>query len=292
MPLFIIAALIIALGAIVFALQNPAPVVVNFLVWQTEGSLALVFLITLAVGVLIGLLVFVPTLIRRNLKISHQKRQTDDLGHTVQDKDRELSAQRQHLETFKRQAKDKLQVFSLTEPQTGLLAQRYVTQVTSYLLERMKTRADDPRYNSISVLMVHLDRVRSEDKQTELSLTPPVLQTVAQILEAKAYPESWLHSDGQSHFISITPGLDDQTAADYGELLRTTLGEVPIELPNRSHVFVDVSVGGAIADATHPVDSAAQLLEQAEDALMKAEERGGKNRYAWFGLGRDRLMWN
>jgi lipopolysaccharide assembly protein A len=64
MQIFIVLALVIAIIAVIFALQNLAVVTVSFLFWSIPGSLALVLLVTLAVGVLISLLASLPGLIR------------------------------------------------------------------------------------------------------------------------------------------------------------------------------------------------------------------------------------
>jgi len=50
MQALLIIALLIAILAVIFALQNAIPVSITFLVWKTEGSLALVLLVALAVG--------------------------------------------------------------------------------------------------------------------------------------------------------------------------------------------------------------------------------------------------
>jgi putative membrane protein len=64
MQIFIIVALVIAGVAIVFALQNITAVTVTFLFWNFHASLALVLLLSVAVGVLISLLASLPGLIR------------------------------------------------------------------------------------------------------------------------------------------------------------------------------------------------------------------------------------
>ncbi len=74
MQIFIILALIIAIVAVVFALQNLATVTVTFLVWHINGSLALVLLVTLMVGVLISLLASLPGLVRGKMSASGQKK--------------------------------------------------------------------------------------------------------------------------------------------------------------------------------------------------------------------------
>jgi uncharacterized integral membrane protein len=57
MQSFLIAALGLAILTVIFALQNPIPVGVIFLVWKFEGSLALVLMLTFALGALVSSLV-------------------------------------------------------------------------------------------------------------------------------------------------------------------------------------------------------------------------------------------
>jgi len=53
MKLFTLLALLIAIIAGLFALQNATPVFVQFLGWQTQSSMALILLVTFALGVLL-----------------------------------------------------------------------------------------------------------------------------------------------------------------------------------------------------------------------------------------------
>ena len=53
MQSFLIVALGLAILTVVFALQNTVPVVVTFLIWKFEGSLAMVLMLTFALGVLV-----------------------------------------------------------------------------------------------------------------------------------------------------------------------------------------------------------------------------------------------
>jgi len=54
MQIFLFFALIISLLAVIFAVQNTAPVTVSFAIWKFPGSLALVLLAALAAGSLIS----------------------------------------------------------------------------------------------------------------------------------------------------------------------------------------------------------------------------------------------
>jgi lipopolysaccharide assembly protein A len=74
MQILIILALVIAVVAVIFALQNIAAVTVSLFFWHINGSLALVLLITLAAGVLISLLASMPGTIKRRWTISNLKK--------------------------------------------------------------------------------------------------------------------------------------------------------------------------------------------------------------------------
>ncbi len=65
MHILVVAALLVALAAVVFALQNPTLVVVKFAIWQFQGSLALVLLLTFALGFFVSLLLSLAGSFRR-----------------------------------------------------------------------------------------------------------------------------------------------------------------------------------------------------------------------------------
>lgn len=72
---YLIFALLIAVIAVIFALQNTMTVAISFLAWEITGSLSLVLLITLAIGAVIGLLVLTPSAIKNTIAASnHRKR--------------------------------------------------------------------------------------------------------------------------------------------------------------------------------------------------------------------------
>ena len=79
MMISIIIALAIAIVAVIFALQNVTLVTVSFFTLTLHSSLALVVLIALAAGVLIGFLASLPGLIRGVWTTSSQKRKLGTL---------------------------------------------------------------------------------------------------------------------------------------------------------------------------------------------------------------------
>ena len=70
----LILAFLIAVVAVIFALGNTQEVTVSFLTWSVDGSLALVLLIAVAIGVLIGVLIMTPSVVKQKLAISGQRK--------------------------------------------------------------------------------------------------------------------------------------------------------------------------------------------------------------------------
>ncbi len=79
MRLFLILALLIAIAAVIFSFQNSIPIMVHVGIWNFEASLALVLLSTLGIGILIGILVSLPSAVRRTMEISKDERYIEQL---------------------------------------------------------------------------------------------------------------------------------------------------------------------------------------------------------------------
>jgi uncharacterized integral membrane protein len=96
MQVMLILGVVFAIGAVVFALQNNILVAVSFAVWQFEGSLALVLLLSLGLGVLITCLISSPSVIRRQWAIARLRRHGADLERQLAEqstRNRELRAE-------------------------------------------------------------------------------------------------------------------------------------------------------------------------------------------------------
>lgn len=82
---YLIVALVIAVIAVIFALQNAITVTISFLAWEVTGSLSLVLLITLAIGAVIGLLVLAPSAIKNSLTVSSNRKRIGALEHELEE---------------------------------------------------------------------------------------------------------------------------------------------------------------------------------------------------------------
>lgn len=82
MLLLLILGLVLAILIVTFIFQNTSPVIVHFLAWHFQGSLALVLLLTVIFSIIISLLVAIPLLIRkmrRKTKIIDANRNDENL---------------------------------------------------------------------------------------------------------------------------------------------------------------------------------------------------------------------
>lgn len=83
MQLMLIIGIVFAIGAVVFALQNNVLVVVTLALWSFEGSLAVVLLVAVGLGVLITGLLSSPAVIRGQWASRRLRRQLVDLEREV-----------------------------------------------------------------------------------------------------------------------------------------------------------------------------------------------------------------
>jgi putative membrane protein len=108
MQILLILALVVAVLAVIFAVQNTATVTLAFLAWRINGPLALVLLVALAVGALISLLASLPTLIKGRLRVASQKRRLANLEASLSDCTKKLSQAQSQLDAMAaaKQSKD------------------------------------------------------------------------------------------------------------------------------------------------------------------------------------------
>lgn len=78
----VVFSLLLAILAVIFALQNPQSMDVNLLFFQTQGSTALVLILTFGFGVVVGLLSSLPGRLRdrRKLKALQKSQKTQKSG--------------------------------------------------------------------------------------------------------------------------------------------------------------------------------------------------------------------
>ncbi len=98
MQIFLFFALFIALMAVVFALQNSAPVQVSFLLWRFDSSLALVLLVALLSGALMSFFVSLPSNVRARWTIRQQRKKMNEMETNLADLKAQLAEVQKQIE--------------------------------------------------------------------------------------------------------------------------------------------------------------------------------------------------
>ena len=97
--LTLILALIFAILAVIFASQNPEVVTISFYGYSVEGSLAVVILISVGLGIIIGALIMAPGAIKRGLELRSQRRKLGGLEKTLEEQNDKI-AKAEHILTM------------------------------------------------------------------------------------------------------------------------------------------------------------------------------------------------
>ncbi len=83
MPFALIAALLIVFLAVAFSLQNASEITIYFFAWTFQGSLVIVLLTTLALGVIISLLASLPAQMKKSRMIAQQSKEIETLKQAL-----------------------------------------------------------------------------------------------------------------------------------------------------------------------------------------------------------------
>lgn len=76
----LILSLLLAILAVVFALQNPASIDVNLGPFELYGSTALILMVTFCLGVVVGILATIPSLMKRRRRVRDLEKHAAETG--------------------------------------------------------------------------------------------------------------------------------------------------------------------------------------------------------------------
>jgi uncharacterized integral membrane protein len=83
MQFLLFLALLIAISLVLFAVQNADLVTVSFLTFHFKGSLSFILIIVFAAGFLSGILMSLPSLIRKGSALREQRRKVKQLEESM-----------------------------------------------------------------------------------------------------------------------------------------------------------------------------------------------------------------
>jgi uncharacterized integral membrane protein len=108
MQILLIFSFIIAFVAIIFAIQNTEVTPIRFMIWQSEGSLALILFISLVAGALISYLATTPGQIKRRMTNSNQRKRIAEVEGQLTSTQAELEEAQAQLKTIEEQKEAEL----------------------------------------------------------------------------------------------------------------------------------------------------------------------------------------
>ena len=100
MHLLLIFGIALAIGVVGFALQNNVPVTVTLALWNFEGSLALVLMLAMGLGVIIAGLMSSPSMIKNrwtHSRLRHQVSRLEEDNLTLERRIVELEAELERI---------------------------------------------------------------------------------------------------------------------------------------------------------------------------------------------------
>lgn len=88
----LVLALLMAIVMVFFALENPTMVTVSFFGYAAQGSLALIIMVAMGIGVLIGLLVMIPGRIKSGLSNARNRKEIGSLEASLEEHKTKLAS--------------------------------------------------------------------------------------------------------------------------------------------------------------------------------------------------------
>ena len=307
MVLLVIIGLIMAIVAVLFALQNAALVTINFGIWELEQSLAVVLIGTLGLGIIISTLLSLPTIFKRGWQNSQQQQKIESLQRQLKAKNQE-TLEREQFGIFQQEALEEiLRAFSLTDEVTGVLSKNTTVKLTEHLLQQLTL---NPRYSSLVVMLIAIEpgkssrsfadlgsqrllrarlfQSRQSSKTTNwanaLQTTEPALtvsenavyKAIAKRLKNAIAVDSFLGITERRRFISLAFSLKGTAVNEYVTYLQNSVTESPLQKADGVLLPLKMTVGAVVVDPTDTVDGR-QILKQAEHNVEKALVKGRGN---------------
>ncbi len=273
MVFLVIAGLIMAILAVLFAFQNAGTVAIIFGSWEFEQSLAIVLIVTLGIGIITSLLLSLPTILKQKWQKSTQQKKIARLEAQISSQDR--SYQKVQQESLAKQDgfQELLQAFNLADTVTGLLTKEATVEMTEYFLQQMQTQGSNPRYSSLIAILATVKPQKSQLDFADLGSANAVYKAISTRFKKIIIPHSILGITDRKRFINLTLGLTGTEIADYATHLRDKIIEYPLQKADGTTLPIEINIGGVIVDPTDTVDSRS-ILKRAEQNLDLSWEKG------------------
>ena len=266
MIFLVIVGLVMAILAVLFAFQNADIVAISFGVWELEQSLAVVLIVTLGLGIIISLLLSLPTIIKRGWQNTRYKKKIADLEARLESQNKADLQQKRQIVAREDATQELLQTFNLSDAVTGLLTKDATVKMTERLLQQIQTQSNNPRYSSLVTMLFQVEPEKSELNFADVGSENAVYKAIANRFKNAIVADSFLGITERKRFIGLTLGLKGTEIIEYATYLQDKIAASPLQKADGSMLPLKINVGGVIVDPTDKIDSRS-ILKQAEQNL-------------------------
>ena len=273
MVLLAIAGVVMAILAVLFAFQNAAVVTINFGVWQLEQSLAFVLIATLGLGIIISILLSLPTILKRGWQNSQQKHKILELQNKLRSTNQATFQEQQQSLAQQEATQELLQAFALADGVTGVLNKDTSIKLTEHLLLQMQKQSKNPRYSSLVAILFSVDPAKSRRNLADVGSENALYKAIAKRFRNAVTPNTFLGITERKRFIGLILGLKGTQVTDYVAYLQEQITASPLQKADGVLLPLKVSAGGVVVDPTDLVAGRA-VLKQAEHNLEVALQQG------------------
>ena len=178
------------------------------------------------------------------------------------------------LEQSLREAKDKIQQLSITDPLVGTFNRRYLNDQLVHEVERAR------RYgHPLAAVMADLDFFKNVNDQHGHQAGDDVLRGFVALAKVSIRQSSdWVARYGGEEFVVVLPETDLAGAATTAEKIRSCCATTPFQT-TVGRLVVTASFGVASLDPGNgPIGAAAESLLRRADAALYRSKHEGRNR--------------
>ena len=276
MVFLVIIGLVMAVLAVLFAFQNADVVAISFGVWQFKQSLAIILIVTLGLGIIISLLLSLPTILKRGWQNTKYKKKIADLEAQLKSQSQANSHQQQQMIARQDATQELLQAFDLSDVVTGLLTKDATVKMSDRLLQQIQNQPNNPRYSSLVAMLFKVEPEKSQLSFADVGSENAVYKAIANRFKNAIIADSFLGITDRKRFISLVLGLKGTEIIEYAVYLQDKITATPLQKADGSLLPLKVNVGGVIVDPTDRIDSRS-ILKQAEQNLETSLNRNRNN---------------
>ncbi|MGH8227676.1 MAG: diguanylate cyclase [Steroidobacteraceae bacterium] len=177
------------------------------------------------------------------------------------------------LEQSLREANEKIQLLSITDPLVGTYNRRYLNEQLVHEVERAR------RYGRpLATVMADLDFFKGINDQHGHQAGDDVLRGFVELAKTSIRQSSdWIARYGGEEFVVVLPETDTEGAARTAEKIRSSCAAAPFATA-AGELAVTASFGVAALDPGRPDGIAAESLLRSADAALYCSKHEGRNR--------------